>query len=485
MHPVLLVDELLREVIDLCCLDSEYRKTLVQLARCCQAWKEPALQMAWETLPCAAPLIKLAVSAIRPRTSSYFPLTSVQAMDGVFPEELGNYARMVKHIRLGTKVEKDVALGSLSHDTTPLFPNLQSVAVLMDGCAAPVVHLLLSPMLTSVTIDIGVSTGRATGVERSGNIAAYLATLRSSSIPIQRLNIRGFACERLNQAVCGLSTLKLLSLKLGTSLSTTTIINIAKFPFLEELCIHADRVDAGSLKESVASSSSTVFPRLRTLDIRSSVEVATAIVEHVQSTTFTRISIEVIQGDDSTWTHLYSIIPTTIQAIHIDHHIDLDEPTNDNPDTINDHPFTIKRLGALSKLINLRAFTLESNAPVDFVDKDIEELTKWWPTLKILDLAISPYWECKEQIASWTPKLTVGCLPSIAKGWPDLERLGLPIDLASEPNIVQDLTFHTHLNEFKIVPSLHDESCTPHIDANLAFIRNLFPSVRGHLGIFS
>jgi len=406
-------------------------------------------------------------------------------MEGVFPEELDNYARMVRHVRLGTKIEKDVALGSSFHDTAPLFPNLQSVAVLMDGCAAPAVHLLLSPMLTSVTIDIGVSTGRATGVERSGNVATYLSTLRSSSVPIQKLNIRGFACEQLNQAVCGLYTLKTLSLKLGTSLSTTTVINIARFPFLEELCIHADRVDASSLKDSIAPSSSPVFSRLQTLEIRSSVEVVAIIVEHIQSTTFTRASVEVIQEDDSTWAHLYSVIPTTIQAIHIDHHIDLDESANDNPDTINDHPFTIRKLGALSKLTALRAFTLETNAPVDFVDKDIEELTKWWPALEILDLAISPYWECKEQIAPWAPKLTVGCLRSVAKGWPNLERLGLPINLASEPKQVQKIAFHARLNEFKIVPSLHDEPCTPHIDANIAFIRNLFPSVRDHFSIFN
>ena len=403
----------------------------------------------------------------------------------MFAEELDNYARMVKHVKLGTKVERDVALESSSHDTTPLFQNLQSVAVLMDGCAAPAVHLLLSPMLTSVTIDIGVSTGRATGVERSGNIATYLSTLRSSSLPIQKLNIRGFACEQLNQAVYKLYTLKSLSLKLGTSLSTTTVTNIAKFPLLEELCIHADRVDAGSLKESIASSSSPIFPRLQTLEIRSSVEVATAIVEHTQSATFTRVSVEVIQEDDSTWTHLYSVIPTTTQAIHIDHHIDLDEPTSDNPDTINDHPFTIKKLSALSKLTALRTFTLESNAPVDFVDKDVEELTKWWPALEILDLAISPYWECKEQIAAWTPKLTVGCLRSVAKGWPNLARLGLPINLASEPKQVQIFPLHTRLNEFKIVPSVHGESCTPHIDANIAFVRNLFPSVRDHFRIFN
>jgi hypothetical protein len=416
---------------------------------------------------------------------SRIPLTLVQTTDGAPSEEVESYARMVKHVRLRTKVEKGVAPESLFHDTAPLFPNLQSIAVLMDGCAAPAVHLLLSPMLTIVTIDIGVSTGRATGVERSGNIATYLSALRSSSIPIQKLNIRGFACEKLNQAVCGLSTLKSLSLKVGTSLPTATVINIASFPYLEELFIHADRVDADSLKEAIASSSSPAFPSLQTLDIRSSVEVAAAIVEHVRPLTFTRFSIEVTQDGDSTWPRLFSVIPTTIQVIRIDHHIDLDESTNNNPDTINDNPFAIRKLGALSKLTALRAFTLETNAPLNLVDKDVEELTKWWPALEVLDLAISPYGECKEQSAPWTPKLTVGCLGSIARGWPHLERLGLPVDLASEPKQVQNPLIHTRLHEFKIIPSLPAKPRTPLTDANIAFIRNLFPSVRYDFSVFN
>ena len=421
------------------------------------------------------------------RTTLYIPLTQVQTTDGVFSEELDKYARMVKHVRLGTKVEKNVALETLFHDTTPLFPNLQSVAVLMDGCAAPAVHLLLSPVLTTVTVDISVSTGRATGVERSRNISAYLSTLRSSSIPIQKLHIRGFTCEKLNQAVCGLPSLRSLSLKVGTSLLTTTMVNIANFPFLEELLIHADRVDARSLKESLASSSSPVFPALQTLDIRSSVEVAATIVEHVRSPSFVRLSIEATQDDDSTWTHLYSVIPITIQDIRIDHHIDLDEPTNDTADTINNHPFTTQKLNALSKLTALREFRLETNAPVDFVDKDVEGLTKWWPALKILYLTISPYGECKEdgdqevQMAPWSPKLTVECLPSIAKGWPKLERLCLPINLTSESKQVQDSRIHTRLHEFKVISSLPTESHTLPIDANTAFIRNLFPFVRDDL----
>jgi hypothetical protein len=417
-------------------------------------------------------------------------LTPTQTTHGASPEELDGYARMVRHVTLGTKAGKDIALGTLFHDTTPLFPNLQSAAVLMDGCAAPVVHLLFSSMLTSIKIDIGVSTGRATGVERSGNVAAYLSALGPSSIPIQNISIRGFACEKLNQAISSLSMLKSLSLKVGSSLSTATVISIANFPLLEELFAHADRVDADSLKEFLAFSTSLAFPSLHTLDIRSSVKVAATILQHARSTNFTRLSIEVIQDEDSAWTHLYSVIPTTIQDIRIDHHIYLDGPTNDTTDIINAHPFTIKRLGALSKFTTLRTFTLETNVLVDFIDKDVEELTKWWPTLRLFDLIISPYGESKEvgaletQTTPWTPKLTVGCLNTIAKGWLHLEHLSLPVDLTSESKQAQIFPIHPHLREFKITPPLPVESRTPLIDAHITFIRKLFPWVCNDFVVF-
>ena len=390
---------------------------------------------------------------------------------------------MVRHVRLGTEAGKDIVLGTLFHDTTPLFPNLESVAVLMDGCAAPVVHLLFSSMLSCIEINIGASTGRATGVERSGNIATYLSALGSSLIPVQKLNIRGFACEKLNRAFSSLSTLKYLSLKVGTSLSATSLVNIANFPLLEELFVHADRVNADSLQESLASSSSPTFSSLQMLDIRSSVEVAATILQHARSTNFTRFSIEVTQDEDSAWTHLYSVIPTTIQHIHIDHHIHLDDPTNNTTDIISDHPFTTKRLDALPKFTTLRTFTLDTNVFVDFVDKDVEELTKWWPTLRRFGLIISPYGESKgggaleAQTAPWTPKLTVGCLNTIARGWPHLERLSLPVDLTSESQQLQSFPIHPHLLEFNIIPSLPIESRSPLVDAHIALILELFPCV--------
>lgn len=55
---------------------------------------------------------------------------------------------------LRAKIERVVTLGTLFRDAIPLFPNLQTVTVLMDGRAGPAVHLLLSPTLYTITIPI-------------------------------------------------------------------------------------------------------------------------------------------------------------------------------------------------------------------------------------------------------------------------------------------------------------------------------------------
>jgi hypothetical protein len=57
MHQTLYIDEIIREIFNIC--DEEERSILARLARCCRAWKDPALDNLWRRLPCAAPLFRL------------------------------------------------------------------------------------------------------------------------------------------------------------------------------------------------------------------------------------------------------------------------------------------------------------------------------------------------------------------------------------------------------------------------------------------
>lgn len=57
MHQALCIDEIIRLIFDICA--NEGQSALGQLARCCKAWKDPALDNLWRHLPCAAPLLRL------------------------------------------------------------------------------------------------------------------------------------------------------------------------------------------------------------------------------------------------------------------------------------------------------------------------------------------------------------------------------------------------------------------------------------------
>jgi hypothetical protein len=57
MHQALFIDEIIRNIFDFC--DEQGYAILGQLARCCRAWKDPALDNLWSRLPWAVPLLHL------------------------------------------------------------------------------------------------------------------------------------------------------------------------------------------------------------------------------------------------------------------------------------------------------------------------------------------------------------------------------------------------------------------------------------------
>lgn len=61
MHSALLIDEILQEIIEACSAWSgqECRSSLCQIARCCKAWSDPALDRLWARLDGVTPLLRL------------------------------------------------------------------------------------------------------------------------------------------------------------------------------------------------------------------------------------------------------------------------------------------------------------------------------------------------------------------------------------------------------------------------------------------
>lgn len=61
MHSVLLIDEILEYILEFCSdwPQEEYRQTLACIARCCKAWRDPALDRLWYRLDGVMPLVRL------------------------------------------------------------------------------------------------------------------------------------------------------------------------------------------------------------------------------------------------------------------------------------------------------------------------------------------------------------------------------------------------------------------------------------------
>lgn len=61
MHPALLIDEVLEAILEKCSEwdRKEYKWTLSQVARSCNAWKDPALDRLWGKLDSEEPLVPL------------------------------------------------------------------------------------------------------------------------------------------------------------------------------------------------------------------------------------------------------------------------------------------------------------------------------------------------------------------------------------------------------------------------------------------
>lgn len=57
MHSALLIDEILQLIFEDILDDG--KSSLCCTARCCQAWKDPALDRIWRRLPSAVPLLSL------------------------------------------------------------------------------------------------------------------------------------------------------------------------------------------------------------------------------------------------------------------------------------------------------------------------------------------------------------------------------------------------------------------------------------------
>ncbi|KDQ61540.1 hypothetical protein JAAARDRAFT_150312 [Jaapia argillacea MUCL 33604] len=431
MHQALFVDEIIRDVFEHCSdfEDTEFRRSLGRLSRCCRAWKEPALDRLWCRLSSLEPLLSLIPRLSDP--SKPTPLAPLSPQDRAI---FRSYASRVKHIRqgLGPRIDQLLSLIASCDGDATILPGVQTAQIMVAGGLYQHLPFILSPRLNQLDITTRSIDGES---EASQAVARFLTQAIDIAPSLTSLTLRGLACQDLNRAVASMTNLRCLSLLLHGTLLPSTLAAIATFPNLEELRIHASCVERDAFTSSIIINS-PLFPALRTFRIRGHPALMEVMLSKMEHSNISCLHLE-IDGSNRSPTSavpLLEIIGRTLssslQDLTIEHHLDLDEA--EEIDTIpldtksNNICFTIDTLRPLAKTRYLRRFVLDSSLPPYLRDKDLKELLLQWPVLEHLDLGTHPALDSLAE--KWMSEITLYGLVLVAKHSPQLKKLALPIN---------------------------------------------------------
>ncbi|EIW79408.1 hypothetical protein CONPUDRAFT_138520 [Coniophora puteana RWD-64-598 SS2] len=464
MHKALLIDELIQLLFDICLEDS--KGTLCYLARCCKAWKDPALDRIWRRLPSAAPLLALVQDS-----ENAEPTTPV----------FTSYANRVRHVTHQQASSCDVPsfscnVSDYEQTLKTYLSKLASVRVDYSSTGTLHSHLMISPRLQRMELDLGFR--RSTRTSSNALHASFLLKEAAAIASLERLSVRGITCPAALDNISSVKTLRALCLHVSCPSMTTALISIGTLPALTELNIHTGHVSADAFTQAFEDkrlNRSSFFPSLTTLKIRASPQVLEALASLLAQHTLKDLSIEAEQpvGPPSSWLSAFQAISSnlsdTLDALTIEHSIDsieLEQADDTLPPAKSCH-FTLENLRPLSNL-PLRRFVLDSLLPPDMTDSDIVELAKWWPRLEHLELGHPDALNSVDE--QWHIKATPSSLVSLASGCRNLERLVLSIDASHDVSRSTSLRNHplSHLTIGSRLP--------PHQSVE-EFVRLSFPSL--------
>ncbi|KAI8996431.1 hypothetical protein BD414DRAFT_434226 [Trametes punicea] len=415
MHRALLIDEILQLIFAECAAfpHPESRRTLCQLARCCKAWKDVALDRLWSRIDGSAPLLGL------------LTCTDHEKMRvSQLPPHFLTYAGRVKEI---------------SHHSVPetpaldypmmLMPRLESVTLSFQGCMVPDAWLL-SPCLKRINVNIGFSYDPQETVDRSNAVAAHLERVRHYGSPLQTLQVRGRMTKSLNEGVAALTQLRSLTIYANCCLSCETLAAVATFPGLRSLNIHASSIHHADFAAALSRASGPCFPVLEELEIRTDGALLMVILERLPSETLTRLRAEVTRSSRGPG-YLKGVFELLAQkASKSLRELTLEDQTEFEDLDLSLRPcasaewYPISLLSPLAALKELRRFALVSMLPPALSDADMGQLGKWWPSLEHLDLGTL---DVDYIPVDWQIQTTPGALIAVSKYLPRLVSLVLPI----------------------------------------------------------
>ncbi|KAI9062502.1 hypothetical protein FKP32DRAFT_1628891 [Trametes sanguinea] len=465
MHRALLIDEILQSIFDHCAAlpDSEPRWTLCQLARCCKAWKDPALNRLWSRIDGPAPLLSL------------LPHGDGEVVCSKVPEAFLTYAEHVREI----SHHQDLELSSL-YTPAQVMPRLEAVTLSFRGCLVPDAWAL-SSRLERVNINIGYSYDAQETIHRSNAVADYLERVRAYAPELQSLQVRGRMTPSLNSAVAALTRLTSLTVYANCFLTPETLAAIATFPRLRSLSVHASSIQDTAFADALARTSSPCFPALEELEIRASGSLLMVLLENLTTGSLAKLRIEMDRSPrgpgylKGVFEVLAQKTSRSLTELVIEDSTEYEDLDSSLQSHLSAEWYPLSLLKPLAALKGLRRFELVPTIPPALRDTDLGDLGKWWPSLEHLNLGtFDP--DCFP--LDWQVQMTPAVLGAVAKYMPRLTSLSLPILavdlLASLGRRDGPAVQHKALRSFAIGDVPDPAACA----AALAHaIRDIFPSL--------
>lgn len=490
MHQVLLIDETLRAILEFC-LDNG-KNSLCCVARCCKAWKDPALDCIWRHLPSAVPLMAIlpgfSVDAKTGTIVRYFKCKDPRGFNSLMQnlekhlrdENLTafiGYANRVQYISFRHQIKASTDIWLRLCKTGHLLPSLQGCCI--GGPAVRDLRLCtsLSPRLEKISLNVGYATSELASTLTHG----VLAQLRENRV-LQCLAIRGYNTTCLQQPFSALVTLQSLWLYLSM-ITEPTFMAISSLPVLSDLDIHATALSFERLSSAVidhCARGEPFFQSLRCLKVRAQLPVIKSILRHIPPNNLLSLHMDIDNGAQSIPWHstLLTITAATSRLYEL---ILEDIVLTDDPRDIQlyppDNALTIDNLRLLSQL-PIRHLILDVSLVPDLSDADIEEIVTWWPFLESLHLGVDTALENMQ--SAWQPKMTLASLYALGKGCRQLSDLVIALDVASA---IPQILCKEHRQLSSLTISSHSR---PNPESLPVFLKSLFPCLQeitpGHVG---
>ncbi|CAK5267658.1 unnamed protein product [Mycena citricolor] len=448
MHSVLLLDDVLRQILDLCPLPS-----LTAAARCCRAWNDPALDALWCYVCSLGPLIQLIDGVAR--VDGVYRVTSGQPLNLT---RFNLYARRIKHIVQRHDIRLHPALlAELVESSSCTLPRLVTTRLSTTDALSLPAAFSLTPSLLHLDLDFGFKRkSRGSAGESSDH---FLVALPKAAPHIARLRLRGNLPQPIDLA--RMSDLTSLTLRVGTSLSPEILESVFLLPRLLELDMDAAHLDPGRTRQSGR------LP-LRSLAVRASAGFLEDFLRFVSEEHMKHIRLELTAL--SSWSDIFDALAfPALEELTIEHDLEDVDAELPSPDCPRQHP-TLDAMRRLASLRHLRRLVLDFTYFPLLSDTDIEMAASWWPRLVHLDLGCAT--DCASKRISG-PLATPACLRSFALKMTALERLVMPLCFSGGALEVPEASTNSKLAQATLT------SPQPPADPQALgdYLRRLFPSL--------